>query len=53
MPVAGLNEAMVETDMQPTTVWPQADRLPRETSTAPPASALLEKRRLPGSDGGP
>jgi hypothetical protein len=39
---------MVVSDMQ-ATVWPQADRFPRDSSTALPASALREKWRRWGS----
>ena len=48
IPVVGLNEFMVVSDMQ-STVWPQADRFPRDSSTALPASALREKWRRCGS----
>lgn len=49
MPVDGLNEFNAATDMQPTTFWPQAARLPRDSSTALPAMAEREKRRRLGS----
>lgn len=43
MLVPGSNELIVATDMQPK-VAPNADRLPKERSTAPPAIAFREKR---------
>ncbi|MEZ5501989.1 MAG: hypothetical protein R3E50_04795 [Halioglobus sp.] len=42
IPVVGLKEFRVVTDMHPT-VWPQADRFPSDSNTALPARALREK----------
>src|SRR6056297_2061292 len=47
-PSSGLNEFSVITDMQPAVLSgepPHAERLPRDSRTAPPMTALREKRR--------